>query len=356
MGLDERLKFRRQSLWAKSPSATIQDIPAHETGQPMNLRSAQCLLLFFGAVCIVPLKLTIAQQARNSAENSNDYVERLERAKSNLLKIITDRKFPDATVEALRDQIKQYDFQIEKAKAAIVGGENYGQSEYEAAIRAIEKASHEELQRSKIKITDTFDKARSEADRIYEQSISMSNQKHRDTVDRANDQFQRTKDAANLLLKFRLSAGRIGMIIWNLPLDQKLHRRSTTTVNIRLLNDNRVVWNRRNYQLDRKQPGSFIQLPNVAFNQVIIDVARWQGEGGGLAEVEVFVGNENVALDRPCQVTNIETLPIHLDDQHALTDGVTTPIEAGKGYWIPEENTKASVTIDLVGKRLVRKE
>ena len=292
-------------------------------------------------------------------DGDNEYIKRLivEEARSEAqLKSFVQEKMPKDLLDMQRDAIRQVSIQIELARDRLAAGQPFGKKEYEAATATIRKELAASLARMKKRSEEAYQNALKKADREHKLAIEQATRKWSQDRDLTQENYRRGVDAVALKRQFLANPGRIGLVIWNMPIDQRLHKRLAIAVNIRLLQGDDVVWSQKNYRLDRRRADNLIRLPNVMFDKVVVDVTRWSGVGGGLAEVEAYAGEVNVARNRPCVVTNTETLPIHLDDQHALTDGNCRPAKLGEGYWIPEERTKASVTIDLLGPPVMAQE
>ena len=253
--------------------------------------------------------------------------------------------------------LKSYQAEILKADKLVAGGGVFDREKYllaRATIDAVRKQVSEDfLRRSKQRSEARLQASKRDAAKSneqYERMLADSLKKHDSAKSNANEKYRHDIARIELDYKLKSNSGKIGVVIWNLPTEPSLHDRSTGAVKISLLRDDTLVWAKRSMGLNRRDVKTPIRLPNMLFDTVQIEAIRWNGNGAGLAEIQVFVGNENVALGRPCKVSSIETLPIHLDDKNAATDGVLAPTKLGEGYWIPEPETKATVTIDLLGK------
>jgi len=282
----------------------------------------------------------------------NEFLKRLEKRRTFLESFLEKDKKKAAGNSAdqiYRDGIKRLDIQIELAKKAIADGNEFGEKEYKAAQKILSRQDRDAAARSRL---DAADERRKIRDKHLDE-VEAAQKKYLDEVDSANQELLAKLESQVLLQQFKLNPGKLGIIVWNLPLDKELHNRFTSTIEIRLLNEDKIVWKKRKIKLSRKSAENRIKIPDVLFNKVAIDIVAWKGDGGGLAEVEVFAGHTNLATQRPCEVTNSETLPVHMDDQHSLTDGVKEPTENGEGYWITEEKKKATLTINLLGPLVV---
>ncbi|MCO8124047.1 hypothetical protein NHH03_20045 [Stieleria sp. TO1_6] len=298
---------------------------------------------------------SLAQQAATQADESARYLKQLSDATAGIEKGVQqlrDKGLGDQADKLASSQLAHYQQQLRQAKELVADGKVFGRAEYSAAINAITAQSKTDHQRAIMAIQQQATVSRNESDRQYQATVAASLKNHRDAIADANEKYRQQIDLIDLKSKFNGSRGQMGIVIWNLPSDQKLHQRLTTSVTLQLLSGSKVVWTKKNLKLNRKQPNTPIRLPDVMFDTVSVEVMKWSGSGGGLAEIQVFLRDENVAKGRPCEVSSIETLPTHLDDQHSLTDGVTLPTTVGDGYWIPEEDSKATVTINLLGKKI----
>lgn len=274
-------------------------------------------------------------------ESKADAEARLEAAIAN--------KNPEQVLDSLRTDIKRTQTQIDIARDMITNGEGYGKEEYLQWIEAALRKNAEKLRRSLNASQEQLDESTRETNDRFRRATTDDKVRYRRRVATAEAKHFRATSARTLKSQFTANPGKIGLIIWNLPQDGELHPRQTLTVGIRLIRGDTVVWQAKSYRLDSREEATPVQLPNVLFDKVQVELLSWRGEGGGLAEIEVMVGDKNVAAHRNCEVTNLETLPMHLDDRHAVTDGITQPTSVGHGYWIPEAGRKASVQIDLLG-------
>ena len=320
----------------------------------MNLYRHRVLSLAAFLAFLVTTNSSSAQQTSGPSKETTRYLK----AMTDSVKRSEDRikelrkRGEDAQADRLaQTELPRYQRQLKIAEQTVADGKEFGRTEYLAAMKAIVDEATAEHQRAMSEITQKAKETRRESERKFEQTMAEIKKKHEESKSKSEETFRLQVETSTLRRKFGSSRGQVGMVIWNLPHDQKLHKRFTTAVAIQLFNGDKVVW-KKNIKLNRKLPNNPIRLPNVMFDSVAVEITKWAGSGGGLSEIQVFLANDNVAAARPCDVTNIETLPIHLDDQHALTDGITRPTALGEGYWIPEDNTKATATIYLLGKKV----
>ena len=84
------------------------------------------------------------------------------------------------------------------------------------------------------------------------------------------------------------------LVIWNGDLRLNDGFMSTVAdVSLRS-NGGSVLWEKKSVAVSSSN--TVVRLPNIDFARVRITVTRWTGSGGGLSEVEVLKGGENVAL------------------------------------------------------------
>jgi len=309
------------------------------------------LLILLVACCGV----SAANELGDRKGTENEYIKRLENDLKSQERMIADmkkRKIPDAA-DMFAAEAKLIKEQLAEARQLAADGKEFGQAEYLEMEKERRRASDERFAREK----DESKKQLADAAATRDAEMEKARSQLEDAQKSAWEKYHGEVGAADLLRKFQTSGGQLRVVIWNLPLDEALGKRSTSIVNVTLLAGKEVAWQWKGVKLDRRQAVTEIPLPAVLFDKVTIDCLKWSGDGAGLAEVQVFVGNENVAEGKPCTVSSIDTLPQHLDDENAVTDGVMHPTKDGEGYWIAEEKKKASVTIDLLGKtREVEKE
>lgn len=123
--------------------------------------------------------------------------------------------------------------------------------------------------------------------------------------------------------------------------------RGTTACHLSLVSNGKEVWRRENLKLDwhaDQTDQTEIELPDVPFDRLRVEVASWRGIGGGLGEVEVWRRERNLARDCP-----VEASGSHIERCRAqnVTDGLTAATESGGGYWLLPDGEPGWVEIDL---------
>lgn len=338
---------------AAAKTAAPMSYPPNPIVIPMS--RIQVISSVFLCFVLANAGVSFSQEATKPSEESARYLKQLTEATERIEKMVAQLREQGRGDQADRmasGELVRYKTGLKQSQESVAKGNEFGRTEYLAVINGIAEAAKNDYKRAIIESNQIAETAMRENNRQYELTVAAALKKHQDAISKSDETFRQQTEAINLKSRFNASRGRIGMVIWNLPPDQELHKRLTTAVTIELLYGSEVVWTRKNVKLNRKLPNNPIRLPNVIFDSVSVEILKWTGSGGGLAEIEVFLGESNVAKFRPCEVSSIETLPIHLDDQNSLTDGVTRPTTLGNGYWIPEGDAKATVTVQLLGKKL----
>jgi len=77
-----------------------------------------------------------------------------------------------------------------------------------------------------------------------------------------------------------------------------------------------------------------------------IEIDAWHGMGGGLSEVQVFRGEENIA--DACPVIDSASHG-RVSSPGRLVDGIIRPHHAGIGYWLLPDATAGWAELDLSG-------
>jgi hypothetical protein len=97
-----------------------------------------------------------------------------------------------------------------------------------------------------------------------------------------------------------------------------------------------------------------LDVPARQFDVVRVEVVKWKGYSGGLAEIEVWRGGKNVALRMP---TRASAASDARTVSSRVTDGVTTSSAYKEGYWLLPDKQAGWIEIDLARpayRKLVR--
>ncbi len=308
-------------------------------------------VVLFAALLVFP---PVETEGEEKNATPNRYMELLHQGKQAHEKAMATMKKASGETGSEFDPdkliLRRYDEEIAKAQKTIAAGGRYEKVQYDAARKRIAEETKRLSDQVRSRITERGAAAIAKNTAEYNRKMAEIKNRYDSAIEKSDSEFQRKTAEINLTQQLRSGAGKTGIVIWNLPMKPPLHDRSTVSVNVQLLKNGRAVWTKKAVRLNRRGLNTPVRLPSLAFDKVTVEIVRWSGEGGGLSEIEVYVGDRNLALGRPCEVSNIETVPMHLDDRNAVTDGIVVPTEVGNGYWISEPDTKATVTIDLLGQ------
>ena len=125
------------------------------------------------------------------------------------------------------------------------------------------------------------------------------------------------------------------IVLWNQhnSLD---NNHGTKVCNVTLFRGERQLWRSNKLEVPwapNKDTFLAVRVPHIVANKVRIDITEWYGRGGGLSEVEVFSGKENIA--RNCRaIASGEVLPGDPRSASTLTDGITSSSQGFVGYWL----------------------
>jgi len=158
-------------------------------------------------------------------------------------------------------------------------------------------------------------------------------------------------DVADIKLEPDYEARRLAgrghkIVIWNTH-NSRYNTSGALECNVLLLKGKTLVWRSDKVALPWKRntdTSATIQVPQKDFDTVRVEVTKWQGYSGGLAEVEVWQGKDNIAAGCPVRASaslDELTQPIR------LTDGVTTSSVYKDGYWLLPDNQAGWVEIKL---------
>ena len=141
------------------------------------------------------------------------------------------------------------------------------------------------------------------------------------------------------------------VVLWNTH--NATHNTSgTLRCNVVLLHQSSEAWRRDDVNVvwRRGEDSSVsVALPAVAFTSVRVEITRWQGYSGGLAEVEVWKGERNIALKRPARASaslDARCGPV------CVTDGVTSSSNYKRGYGLLPDNRAGWVEVNLAGPQI----
>jgi len=136
------------------------------------------------------------------------------------------------------------------------------------------------------------------------------------------------------------------IVIWNTH-NSRYNTSGALECNVVLLKGKTVAWRSDKVALPWKRgtdTSATVLAPPKDFDTVRVEVIKWQGYSGGLAEIEVWQGKDNIAIGRPARASaslDSRTLPA------CVTDGVTTSSVYKDGYWLLPDNQAGWVEVSL---------
>ena len=125
------------------------------------------------------------------------------------------------------------------------------------------------------------------------------------------------------------------IVLWNQH-NSWYNNCGTELCNVSLLREGQVRWEKQGVKVPwARNRDTFIELtvPNIDADKVRIDITKIRDYAGGLAEVEVFSGERNIALGAHVICDGPHT-PGNDASGRRLTDGITTSAVEGKGFWL----------------------
>ncbi|HVX13749.1 MAG TPA: NPCBM/NEW2 domain-containing protein [Pirellulales bacterium] len=136
------------------------------------------------------------------------------------------------------------------------------------------------------------------------------------------------------------------LVVWNQH-NGPHNNSATQRFDVTLYAGPRATWHKEQIELSWA-PGddtsAAVELPTAPFDRVRIDVTPPAEKWGGLAEVQLFHGGENLALDCPAVANGI------FDERRRagrVTDGIVRSDVENVGYWLLPEQFPGWVEIDL---------
>lgn len=145
------------------------------------------------------------------------------------------------------------------------------------------------------------------------------------------------------------------IVVWNQHHHEE-NDRGTLEFNLQLLRSGNPIWEKKEIAIPWEPFEDFanatIKLPHAAeFDTVRVEVTRWQGKGGGLAEIEVWQGEKNLALGRPAMASAFWPRSHYLPT--TVTDGITGSGRWG-GYWLLPDKSPGWIEVAITDAAVLR--
>ena len=139
------------------------------------------------------------------------------------------------------------------------------------------------------------------------------------------------------------------IVIWNTH-DGPSDNSGATKINLILFLHDKAVWRRDDVPIDwaaDKDMSVTVPIAAVSFDRVRVEITAWHGVSGGLSEIQVLKGRENISQGAMAIVS------ASYDDRFpasTLTDGITTSAIQDKGYWVLPANQPGWADVLLTGR------
>lgn len=136
------------------------------------------------------------------------------------------------------------------------------------------------------------------------------------------------------------------IVIWNTH-NSRFNTSGTLQCNVVLIQAHRPVhrFNKVDVPWERnKDSFAVVNVPAIQFDTVRVEIIKWHGYAGGLAEIEIWQDGKNVALHRP---TRASAAVDWQTTSARVTDGITTSVAYKQGYWLLPDNKAGWIEIGL---------
>ncbi|NQV35995.1 MAG: hypothetical protein HQ515_25105 [Phycisphaeraceae bacterium] len=136
------------------------------------------------------------------------------------------------------------------------------------------------------------------------------------------------------------------IVIWNTH-NSRFNTSGTLQCNVVLLQALRPVhrFNKVDVPWEpNKDSFAVVNVPAMQFDAVRVEIIKWHGYAGGLAEIEIWQDGKNVAFHRP---TRASAAVDRQTTSARVTDGITTSVAYKQGYWLLPDNKAGWIEISL---------
>ena len=135
--------------------------------------------------------------------------------------------------------------------------------------------------------------------------------------------------------------------------------RGAKTCNVNLRLGSKVVWKKDDVAVawdssKMTNPKTTVSLPDLKYDIVRIEIVAGEGEGGGLAEIEVLRKGKNIALGKPVMASVIYNPDsVQICAPEMVNDGIVDESRPeagdGKGYWLLPSSKPGWIEILIAG-------
>ncbi|HJT31028.1 MAG TPA: NPCBM/NEW2 domain-containing protein [Pirellulales bacterium] len=136
------------------------------------------------------------------------------------------------------------------------------------------------------------------------------------------------------------------LILWNTH-NSRHNDRGAVAVNLRLSLGQKEVWRQDDVAVPwspDQDTSVEVELPQLPFDRVRVEVTRWPALGAGLSEIQVMQGSHNLA--RACPVVSSGCLNHNFRPENTV-DGITSSLTEELGYWCAPDRSDGWIEIDL---------
>ncbi len=136
------------------------------------------------------------------------------------------------------------------------------------------------------------------------------------------------------------------LVIWNQNNGQTGNRGTKTSI-VRLFRGNHEIWASDEIEVQWKPDGpasTTVELPPRLYDRLRVDVTSWHGVSGGLAELQLFDGENEIAQGCPARASSSIH---HQYFPKTINDGITTSAQKGLGYWVLPDGVPGWIEIDV---------
>ncbi len=136
------------------------------------------------------------------------------------------------------------------------------------------------------------------------------------------------------------------IVLWNTH-NGRFNTSGTLQCNVVLFHLGQAVWRANKVKLpwaQSKDTFATVDVPAMQFDVVRVEITKWHGYSGGLAEIEVWRDGKNIALN---QRTSASGAADRRTLSARVTDGVTSSVGYKNGYWLLPDNQAGWIEISL---------
>jgi hypothetical protein len=136
------------------------------------------------------------------------------------------------------------------------------------------------------------------------------------------------------------------IVIWNTH-NSKYNTSGSLQFNVVLFRAGKPVWRADKVDLPwERNTDTFavVNIPVRQFDVVRVEITKWRGYSGGLAEIEIWQGGKNIALRMP---TRASASADRRTTSTRVTDGITTSNVYKNGYWLLPDKQAGWIEISL---------